>query len=50
VEAKTGKIGTATQSGSQVSYGGIICHWSVWSKGFGTLGFRYFFKDIELGQ
>ena len=29
VEAKGGNIGTAPQSGTQVSYGGIICHWSV---------------------
>jgi hypothetical protein len=29
VETKAGNIGTAPQSGTQVSYGGIICHWSV---------------------
>ena len=38
VEAKAGNIGTAPQSGSQVGYGGIICHRSVWSKGFWQVG------------
>ena len=50
VEAKARNIGTAPQSGTQVDYGGIICHRSVWSRGFGTWVSATFLRAMSWGN